>query len=265
MNRYLIIATWIGVVLVSCTKPKVVHIGDIVMQEASVDTVVALCNDANSPMCTISLHMLYATGKGSGNINNSLLNANLLPAEYFSGLNDIAISALPQRFAQEYINAYRKENKALFVNDSQNATRYNQSMHINTTAKCKRKDMLTYEITTVSSQGEHDAHKQTKVLTIDMKSGRVLTLDDLMLHGYENHLKEVISRKLTNKFHCDNITKLATKYNVLPDKEIYIPQNFIVEQDCLTIIYNEDEIAPHDIGEIRLNIDRNDLGQLLKN
>lgn len=265
MKGFWKLAVLSATLMAGCTKPGTTRIGDLVMQEATIDTVVALTDEAHSPTCELSLHFLYATGKDSARLNTTLRHSNLLPADYVPDSADKQdIHTFLKRFSQTFLSAYRRENKGLYLNDRQHADTYTQALLISTAAKSLRDGVLTYEATIVSKLGEHETYRESRVVNIDMRTGQALTLDSLLLHGYETRLKAVLTHKLMDRFHCSDPGELATRHGVLVNQDMYIPANFIAGQDRLTFIFNPDEIAPHLVGEIRLVADRKDLGKLLK-
>lgn len=253
------------VILTSCTGSNTFHVGNITMQEATIDTVVRLTDEANSPTCSLSLRLPYVTGTGSAKLNRALFQSNICPHEYLPDAETASVKAILDTISNKYISAYRKENQALYSNDRSNTDKYNQRLRISAMPHSYRANVLTYETTIVSKQGLHEEHTQTNVVNIDMKSGNVLTLNDFMIHGYENRLKELITKKLLKTFHCNDLEALAMQHGVLLNQEVYIPQNFIAGQNQFIIIYNQEEIAPRKIGEIRLSINGDELGKLFKN
>lgn len=248
-----------------CTKSGTTRIGDLVMQEATIDTVVALTDEVHSPTCELSVHFLYATGKDSVRLNTALRHSNLLPADFVPDSADKDdIHTFLNHFSKAYLAAYRRENKGLYLIDRQHADTYTQALLISTAAKSLRNGVLTYETTTITKVAGNETYRESRVVNIDMRTGQTLTPDSLLLHGYETRLKAVLTRKLMDRFHCSDLSELATRHGVLVNQEMYIPANFIAGQDRLTFIFNPDEIAPHLVGEIRLVADRKDLGKILK-
>ena len=45
---------------------------------------------------------------------------------------------------------------------------------------------------------------------------------------------------------------------------IYVPDNFIIEKDGISFIYCQDEIAPHEEGEIRIKVNDSEIENLKK-
>jgi len=64
-------------------------------------------------------------------------------------------------------------------------------------------------------------------------------------------------------FDVDNIEGLKKRY-IFADGNIYVPDNFIIEKDGISFIYCQDEIAPHEEGEIRIKVNDSEIENLKK-
>jgi len=124
-------------------------------------------------------------------------------------------------------------------------------------------DVLVYIAqTTLYGGGEHEM-KQTLAKNFNVETGHLITLDDIFMHGYEDAIKELIVKKIAKQLDVDDLKALQEKY-VFADGDVYIPDNYILEDDKITFIYCEDEIAPHNIGEIRVELKKKDIKEWLK-
>ena len=69
--------------------------------------------------------------------------------------------------------------------------------------------------------------------------------------------------KMAKDFKVKDLEGLQEK-SIFVDGQTYLSDNFIYGDDEITFIYCEDEIAPHEIGEIRVDLDIDDLKRLMK-
>ena len=104
---------------------------------------------------------------------------------------------------------------------------------------------------------------QTLVRNIDVTTGKVLQLQDVLVPGYEPTLKELLLKKVGERFNADGLDELNKK-DVFADGHVYVPDNFAIDDDSFTFIYCEDEIAPHAVGEISVTLSRSELSRILK-
>ena len=76
-------------------------------------------------------------------------------------------------------------------------------------------------------------------------------------------MKAKIVEKMSSKFKVKDLQALQDKY-IFADSHVYVPENFILEDNKIIFIYCEDEIAPHDVGEIRLTFYKGEISTYLK-
>ena len=96
-----------------------------------------------------------------------------------------------------------------------------------------------------------------------MKTGELITLSDLFIEGYEESLKDIILEKLQRRLK-DHRTGYQTQDGSLTDGDIYITDNYVIGKNKITFIYCEDEIVPHEYGEVRVDLSKSELKKYLK-
>lgn len=96
-----------------------------------------------------------------------------------------------------------------------------------------------------------------------MKTGELITLSDLFIEGYEESVKEIIFEKLQRCLK-NNRTGFHKQEGSLTDGDIYITDNYVIGKNKITFIYCEDEIAPHECGEMRVDLSKSELKKYLK-
>ncbi len=268
MNKSIIIfATLLFMSLCSCSsgsKQTAARVDGIEIDSIVRDSIVALTSDADAPKCEVRLSIQYVKGKNAAKINHAILNAGLLAPDYlFIGDKAIGIKQTVDSFIVKYFSDYKKDYAVLYRADRQHRELYNCYYKLRTSTISEREGVLTY-IAHISNYGggAHES-RQTIAKNIDVNTGRILSLDDMFIHGYKDKLMNLIVKKLCERFGVEDLDGLSTKM-IFADGNAYIPDNFIIGKDKLTFIYCEDEIAPHEIGEIRVDIDNDDLGKLLK-
>lgn len=100
-------------------------------------------------------------------------------------------------------------------------------------------------------------------MNFEEKTGRLLSLADIFVDGYESQLKALLLDALKEK---TGLTTNQALHNqgYLRSMEIYVPENFILSDTAITFVYNPDEIAPYSLGSIELTIGMPALEKLLK-
>ena len=221
-------------------------------------------HESNGPKCEVSLHIEYFKGGKGQTINNSLLRSGLLTPDYLSLSGEpIDMQQAIDSFVRRYINDYKTDFGALYREDREHGASYNCAYHVKTQIRNNADDILVYIASIYTYAGGAHGIDQTLVKNFDTRTGKLIRLSDIFVPGYEQSLKDKIVEKLAERFKTDGLEGL-NKQNLFTDNHVYIPDNFILDDDDITFIYCEDEIAPHAVGEIRVKIDKDELRRLLK-
>ena len=264
--KKLLILSAIVLVLCACMeeKTKPVHITGLHFDTLVVDTNDVLLGDTISPICSVSISLQIARGKGAEAINHTILNSDILPPGYVETSNKaLTPEQYLDSFVCHYIDQYKRDYTPLYLDDKENASSYDTSFTLTTSTQSACEGIIAYEADIDFFGGGTHHTQQTIVLNINAKTGKVLTLDDIFRHGYEQKLQQELLKKLCKKFSVANAAGLASK-QVLVDGHIYIPDSFILFKKKIQFIYNPAEIAPYDMGEIRLDIDKSALKGLIQ-
>ena len=163
-----------------------------------------------------------------------------------------------------YQEEYLKDYRDLYISDRDHGASYNCIYKVKTRTRSSNKmNVLNYIAEIFSYGGGAHGIKQTLVRNFDVKTGHLITLDDLFVSGYEDAMKAKIVEKMSSKFKVKDLQALQDKY-IFADSHVYVPENFILEDNKIIFIYCEDEIAPHDVGEIRLTFYKGEISTYLK-
>jgi len=248
----------VGLLFLLCTctdeKPRPVNITGLAFDTISVDTTCVLIPaDSISPKCSLSISLQIAKGKEAQRINQAILSADILMPGYVDYTKTTSPRQYVDSFVCHYINDYKRDYAPLYLDDKENATSYDDIYNVSTSTQMTHDGLICYIASISHFGGGTRPTQQTLVRNIDVKTGKVLTLDSVFNHGYEQKLNAELTKALCKKFKVANMAQLAEK-NVLVDGKIYAPDNFILFKHKIQFIYNPDEIAPHDIGEIKIDV-----------
>lgn len=92
----------------------------------------------------------------------------------------------------------------------------------------------------------------TIYLNFSIEKGKLLTLEDIFVAGYESALRSMIVAKLKEQ----NVTLLT------PENEINVPSDYRITNSGIEFIYGIYEIAPYSEGEIKVELQRYELNDL---
>lgn len=227
------------------------------------DTTVSLTQGV-SPECRLTLDVEYMKGAKGAPTNRAILRSGIFPPEYIDTATAGGdMEKAMRELAGNCIAAYRADYAPLFKADRSEAALYEKSVKATGRMTPARGTIVAYTLETTEQTGDNPPVKLTRAVNIDTAKARRITLADVLKHGSERFVTKMITRRLCRKFHAKDIGELRSK-GVLALTDAYIPDNFIIGKDRITFIFNPDEIAPHDAGEIRIDISDSELGTLLK-
>lgn len=262
MGKRHIAAAVIVAAIIGCNNIPTLKADGIETETTTVDTSVCLINNM-PPQCHIYMKIKYAKGNNAAKINKAIAESALFPQDYANAAVGNDMEQRIRNFAQSYIADYRKELGPLFRADNGQAALYEKNLRINTSMKSERGGIITYTTMLSEIAGDGSATTLTKATNISLKTARRITTDDILVHGSDSFVKKLLCEKLCKKFRAKDMKALRSK-GILCNEDIYIPDNFIIGRRHITFIFNSDEIAPHDLGEIRITIDDEELENLLK-
>lgn len=262
MCKRCIIAAIVIATIIGCSNMPTSRIGGMETDAITIDTTTCLTNDA-SPKCHVYMKVTYVKGNYSAKINQTIAESGIFPPDYAISATNGDIESCTHDFAKSYLECYRKDLLPLFKAAPEQATLYERDLRITTNIKSERNGVLTYTTLLSEILGDGSAVKQTKVTNINLRTASKITTDNAFMHGSEAFIKRLLCKKLCKKFNAKDISALKGK-GILTNEDIYIPDNFIIGHRHITFIFNSDEIAPHDFGEIRITINDEELGKLLK-
>lgn len=251
-----------GCLLAGCVgngNERTARVDGLEMDSVVVDTTISLGSRSDAPRCHVRLSVQYAKGDGSRKMNDAVLRSGLLVPDYFGIGGELPeMKQAVDSFVGRYLSDYRREFGEFYRHDPQYASSYNNEYVVSTHTENGRDDVVTYWAHTYLYSGGAHGVRQTIVKNINMKSGQVLRLSDVLEEGYEIRLTELLTEKLCEHFGVKTTDELHEK-NVLVGMDVYAPDNFVLGKKSTIFIYVEDEIAPHDEGEIKIEIPNSEL------
>ena len=230
----------------------------------AIDSTTYLANNAHSPKCEVSIQMQCMRGNNAPKINQALIQSGFLVTNCLSQTNEStdmekALRTFVSQYMDEYINTYGP----LYRADSANPTTYNRHYQLKSEIQNNQKDILTYIIYLSTATGSSQTSNQTIAKNFNLKTGELITLSDLFIEGYEESVKEIILEKLQRCLK-NHRTGFHKQEGSLTDGDIYITDNYVIGKNKITFIYCEDEIAPHECGEMRVDLSNSELKKYLK-
>ena len=232
------------------------------------DKVVTLSNDEGSPQCSVHLQIVYATEENG----HKAEVVNELIERHFLNMEDVDIKYVADSFANAYTKAYLRNLLPLYNKDRADSTKrmwYEYHFVITSEAQqgCSATDIrpatsVVSAIIDYFEGGTRSVNQQT-TLNFNNRTGQLLGFSDIFVPGYESRLAKVLQKALCEKVGADGLAALH-KMGYLVGMDMFPAENFILNDDTITFIYNPDEIASADKGTTELIISLNALKPILK-
>ncbi len=109
--------------------------------------------------------------------------------------------------------------------------------------------------------GAHPCHEETH-FNIDPKNGNIITLDDIFKGDYRKGLIPYIKDAVAKYFDYNTFEEALESTNVFDT--IFVPNNFLLKEDCVVFIFNELEIARRPCGSVEAEIPYEKIKHLLR-
>ena len=228
----------------------------------SVEKRVALTADTNSPAYEMKLNVKYVK-EGSDEMRKSVNDA--ITAKIFN-LHNVDIKMAVDSFVNENSHTYINDMLPLYKEDKRDIDKmpiYQHEAIINTRTEDGKEGIVTYYINMYNFTGGAHGLEQLLTLNFDKTTGKTITLDDVMVTGYQMRLNELLQKALLEKADCKDINELHDK-GYLFSMEMYPSSNFVLGKDGVTFIYNPYEIAPYALGRIELTLSYSTLEPIMK-
>lgn len=248
----------VAFLLLACNN---VEEGPILFDSVTADKVVQLSNEENSPVCKVHLQVQYATEENGhkAEVVNRVIQEKLL------NLTDLDMQLAVDSFANTYTNTYLQNFLPLYNEDRADEEKrswYDYHYVITSQIQAGREDTSAFLADIDYYEGGAHGISQQLILNFNNKTGLLLTLDDIFVPGYENKLNAILEQSLCEKVGADDIHELHQK-GYLFSMDMFPAQNFVINDETITFVYNPYEIASYDKGSTQLTIALRELEPIL--
>ena len=244
-----------------CHKPTMREMG-IVLDTLTTTGGVPLTDSVASPRCDVDIQLITLANKEYAPVNDSLLRSGILSPEYLS-LSDVSIEpkVAVDSFIKRYCDDYRTFYAGLF-SDEDDADAATIGFKLRTSIEEGKDSTLCYKAFITSRQGDISTD-YTVCRNIDLTHKRLLTLDDIFVHGAEKGLSNAITHQLMRQSANKTETELR-QAGFFVNSEPYPTSNFILGDKSITFVYVTGEIADREKGEINVEVKYSDIKHLMK-
>lgn len=226
-----------------------------------------LQDDTVSPACKITIDYSYlAESDAADSIAqriNRTIQAHVLGKEYIRMNPEVAVDS----FKNTYINNYRKDVNEFYQEDIKNGTPkdelptwYNYEYGLTTHFSEGKEGILNFIAETFEYTGRAHPNSWNKWMNFEKNTGKLLALKDVFMAGSEKPMSDMLLEELitemATRLEDSSITSLEGLQNagILNSTNMYVPDNFLLEKEKVSFLYNKYDIAPYAVGVITLSL-----------
>jgi hypothetical protein len=213
----------------------------------------SLTRDSDAPRCEVSLKMSFLKGPDAG--VSEAVNSAVIRRLF--DLEGLTMEQAADSFANKYTRDYVKNFAPLYRDDrgdEQKRAWYEYRYNMNTRVESRREHVVTYFAELDYYEGGAHGVSQLLTMNFDDRTGSQITLADLYETILQPQLEKQLLEKLMETTGTTSLEQLHDK-GYLYSMDMFASENFILEDDAITFIYNPYEIAPYSMGRIELTVE----------
>ena len=191
---------------------------------------------------------------------------NLFREEYVSHPND----SIVEQFSNELALDYRLNNAPMVsLLDSGSVYSFNNEHILSGFSLLSDKNIYAYGIERYVFMGGAHGLETRNYLNFNLKTGKVITENDLFVADYKNKLAELIKKRIIEESREYKEEKNSEPILNLEDTDFWTDSikpngNFYITDESINYVFNPYEIAPFYLGQTEVRIPFDRLTGLLK-
>lgn len=228
-----------------------------------------LNDQTDAPYCDFKLKYTYIDESNEDSIAKSINKT--IRKQIFGQSEDVtdAQNAVDSYY-NNYIASYKDEIEDLFKQDLKSnrgadeiPSWYNYEYYQETSVEQGKPGFLNYKSVVTDYRGGAHPNTVETWLCIDLKTGKLLTFDDLFIPGAKDQILPLIKDelvKLKAEQHKDLNIKTFDDLKeegillIFNGEDILVPDNFILGVDGVTFLYNRYDICPYVEGSTEITL-----------
>lgn len=218
---------------------------------------VAVIPGQEVPRYSIDMCMSYALGDSPQAL---AINERLCQELYY--MTGLTTEETMNHFADSLASQFGQELKDFYEPDDEDGS-YRFTYTWNMTGKLNDKPLdgvLGYISTVETYQGGAHGSYVIGYLNFDARTGRFLDTWDVFQEPKRTALIDAITKQLLADNGCKTVDELREQTSITVLGDVFVDNNFLIERDGITFLYNQYEIAPYSSGLISVTLNYKQLG-----
>lgn len=262
----------VGLLYTSCDDKKHKPTGALEFENIRLAEAVHLFGDTTKPGSRLIIDYIYID-KADNDSLKDMLNRHFITTcldEKYRGLDP---HEAIKRYAEIYTTEYRMDLEPLYLEDQKLNQRendpatvaswYDYFQNIESHVQLYEGDLLVYRAEFNEFTGGAHGMERTNFLNIDLKSKKLLTLDDLFIEESSDPLTHLLWMQLMRDNKASTREELEYMgYGLTGD--LVPTENFYLNHQGIAFFYNVYEFAPYSMGPVEIKLPFEAIAHLLK-
>lgn len=228
-----------------------------------------LVSDTSKGALKVEIHIEIPVAFVDKSILDSIrktIVSNLFREEYVSHSND----SIVEKFANELATEYRLNIEPMVnILDSGSFYSFNNEHILTGFSLLCDKNIYAYGIERYVFMGGAHGLETRNYFNFNLKTGKVITENDLFIDNYENELAELIKKRIIEEGKEYKQTKNSEPILNFEDTDFWTDSikangNFYITDESINYVFNPYEIAPYYMGQTEVCIPFSRLKNLLR-
>ena len=281
----IVIIAWVSIIAISCnndnkstfTKENLVQFDTLIVNKKH-----HLRNDSANPSCELNVQLVFPIESGKSDLKKlqqlfihetlGQIFENLTPYEAVDQYVENFIknyeadarifdeemielenhpTLIPQTKDEEHENELQSNIFYTYYESLSNKIHFNQS------------NLLSFQVNQSNNKGEAATYSSFNNFVINLKTGSLVTENDIFVPGYDVALQQLFANSLMQQNEVKSISDLED-LGYFGIQEIMPNRNFLINNEGITYTFNKGEYSAYPLSEPEVFIPFNELKMLLK-
>jgi len=254
-------------VLFSCKKTQPVNVvNEVTFDTIKMVNIYHLDGDSTKPSCSLKIDYIAPVKYTDETVLQKMqkeLNVAVFEDEL---LGLVSPEEAAKKFTLNYIQNYKEEAKTRFpdwAESHETEDYFSFYKTIETSILYNNFDLLSYQISSMDYKGGANSYTSYKNVVVNMKTGGLLSEDDIFQSGYEKTLNKIIIDKILAQNNAKKPEDLL-ELGYWGVEDLTSNGNFSVDNKQLTYIFSQGEYSAPSLGQIRVVIPYKEIYPILK-
>lgn len=243
--------------LVSCHEKSSGEVS-VTFDTITVDSVCTLFRNYDKPACHIAVSLPVPAPVTSDELRSSIERfITLLPKDgAMADESSVTVSAMVDSYVHQYLMDYLGQGPdaiASYGEDMDAAATWMSYEEIVTGEVVYNTDgILSYQVRTYSYTGGAHGSSAVDNGVFDIKTLTQVTLSNVFAQDSMPAVNQLLRQKLAAQYECASIDELVQKDLFFSVGEIEATENFMVNADGISWMFDPCDIAPFSMGEVQI-------------